>query len=125
MYYALAVLAAIVALALIVLYVVRQQTGLVRRHNEVHRELESDGTPTLEYDVPTGEDPVVILAALEQAGCTASVEPHHPHQRVLIAYTGDREAAKARIRPVIESAGVTAPSDHPPIHTRAVRFTDE
>jgi hypothetical protein len=124
MYYAFAVLAAIVVVGLVVLYVVREQTGFFRRRSEVHRELESDRTPTLEYDVPTGQDPTVILAALELAGHTATVEPRHPHQRVLIAYTGDREAARARIRPVIESAAVTTPDDGAPVPT-VVRFRDE
>jgi uncharacterized membrane protein YcjF (UPF0283 family) len=124
MYYAFAVLAAIIVLALIVLYVVREQAGLVRRHNEVHRELQSDHTPTLEYDVPTGQDPVVVLAALEQAGYTATVETHHPHQRVLIDCAGDRDAERARVRAVIESADVTAPDDGAPV-ARAVRFRDE
>ena len=124
MYFAFAVFAAIVVLGLIVLYVVREQTGFFRRRSQVHRVLESERTPTLEYDVPTGQDPTVVLAALELAGHTATVEPRHPHQRVLIAYTGDREAAKARIRPVIESTGSTTPDDGAPVPA-AVRFRDE
>jgi len=38
MYYAFAVFAAVLALALIVLYVARQQTGLIRRRQEVYSE---------------------------------------------------------------------------------------
>jgi hypothetical protein len=125
MIYAIVVLAAIVALALAVLYVVRQQSEFFVRRREVDRELESDHSAALEYDVPTGEDPAVILTALELAGYTATVETRHPHQRVLIAYTGDREAARDRIRPVIERAGVATPHEHAPVHTRTVRFADE
>jgi hypothetical protein len=125
MYYAFAVLAALIVIGLVVMYVVREQTGFFRTRSRVHEELESDHTPTLGYDVPTGEDPTVILAALELAGYTATVEPRHPFQRVLVAYTGDRDAARDRIRPVIETAGVTTPHDHRPVHTRTVRFTDE
>lgn len=124
MSYAFAVLAAIVVLALIVLYVVREQTGFFRRHNEQHRELQSGSTPTLEYDVPTGQDPVVILAALEQAGYPATVEPRHAHQRVLIECAGDPDAERERVRSVIESADVTAPDDGAPV-AGVVRFRDE
>lgn len=124
MYFAFAVLAAIIVLGLIVLYVVREQTGFFRQRSETRRELESDRTPTLEYDVPTGQDPTVIMAALEQAGFTSTVDPQHAHQRMLIAYTGDREAARTRIRPVIESASVTTPDDGAPVPT-VVRFRDE
>jgi hypothetical protein len=125
MYYAFAVLAALIVIGVVVVYVLRNQTGFVQRRVQVDEELESDTTPTLAYDVPTGEDPTVILAALELAGYTATVEPRHPFQRVLIAYVGDRDAARERIRPVIESAGVSTAHDHAPVHTRTVRFTDE
>lgn len=125
MYYAFPVIAALIVIGLVVVHVLRKQTGFVRTRSRIHDQLESDRTPTLAYDVPTGEDPAVILAALELAGYTATVEPRHPFQRVLVAYTGDRDAARDRIRPVIETAGVTTPHDHRPVHTRTVRFADE
>lgn len=124
MYYAAAVVAAILALLLITLYVLRQQGSFVRRHNEVHRELQSETTPTLEYDVPTGQDPVVILAALDRAGYTATVDPKHAHQRVLVGCPAGIDGERERVRSVIESASVTTPEDGVPMRTD-VRFRDE
>lgn len=125
MYYAFAVVAAVIALALITFYVVRQQTGFLRRREEIDHELHSERVPTLEYAVPTGQDPAVVLAALEQAGYTATTDTTtHPHQTVLIACPGGVEGERARVRSVIESANVTTPDDGAPVD-RVVRFRDE
>ena len=124
MYYAFAVVAAIVALLLITLYVLREQTGFLRRHEQVDQELHSDRTPTLAYEVPVGQDPTVVLAALGQAGYTATSDNTHPRQTVLIACPGGIEGERARVRAVIESAGVTAPDDGVPVPVE-VRFRDE
>ena len=124
MYYAFAVVAAIVALLLITLYVLREQTGFLRRHEQVDQELHSDRTPTLAYEVPVGQDPTVVLAALGQAGYTAASDNTHPRQTVLIACPGGIEGERARVRAVIESAGVTAPDDGVPVPVE-VRFRDE
>jgi hypothetical protein len=124
MYYAFAVFAAIIALGLITLYVLRQQTGFVRRHQRIDEELHSPDTPTLVYEVPVGQDPTVILAALERAGYTATSDATHPRQTVLIACPGGIEGERARVRSVIESASVTAPDDGVPLATD-VRFRDE
>src|SRR5690349_19377519 len=64
----LATVIAFVAIAWFVLYVVRQE---VAKRERVSAELNSPATPTLEYAVPTGQDPTVIVAALERAGYTA------------------------------------------------------
>jgi hypothetical protein len=111
----------IVALAGIVLYVIRQQ---VAERERVARELHDDRTPTLEYDVPTGQGPVVILTALERAGFTATVDPNHVHQRVLVACPRGLDEDRARVRSVIESASVTTPQDGIPVEAD-VRFRDE
>ncbi|HEX2892556.1 MAG TPA: hypothetical protein VHO29_00960 [Marmoricola sp.] len=124
MYYAFAVLAAILALALITLYVLREQTGFLQRRERVDRELHSDRTPTLGYEVPVGQDPTVVLAALERAGYTATTDNTHPRQTVLIACPGGIEGERRRVREVIESAGVTTPDDGAPAPVE-VRFLDE
>lgn len=124
MYYAFAVLAAILAVALITLYVLREQTGFLRRRERVDRELHSDRTATLGYEVPVGQDPTVVLAALERAGYTATTDNTHPRQTVLIACPGGIEGERRRVREVIESAGITTPDDGAPVPVE-VRFLDE
>ena len=124
MYYAFAVLAAILALAVITLYVVREQTGFLRRHEQVDEELHSDRTPTLVYEVPVGQDPTVILAALQRTGYDATSDATHPRQTVLVGCPGGIEGERERVRAVIESASVTAPDDGVPV-AAPVRFSDE
>jgi hypothetical protein len=125
MYYAFAVFAAVLALALIVLYVARQQTGFLHRHEEVDRALHSDIVPTLAYEVPLGQDPAVVLAALERAGYeTTSDVTTHPRQTVLIGCPGGIEGEREQVRAIIASAGVTTPQDGVPVEAE-VRFRDE
>lgn len=112
---------AFVAIAWIVLYIVRQE---VAKRERVSAELNSPATPTLEYAVPTGQDPTAIIAALERAGHTATADPHHAHQRLLIACPGGVDGEREQVRSVIASASVTAPQDGVPVEAD-VRFRDE
>jgi len=112
---------AILVLGLIVLYVVREQ---VKHREQVDAELSDPRTSTLEYVVPTGQDPAVILAPLEQAGYTATVDPSGAHQIVMVHCPAGRDRERARVRSLIESANVTAPQDGVPISVD-VRFRDE
>ena len=54
-------LVALVAIGALVLWILREQS---LDRERVEAELHLPDTPTLEYVVPTGEDPVVVLAAL-------------------------------------------------------------
>ena len=117
----LATVIAIAALIWIAVYVFREQAS---RSIKVSEELNDDRTPTLEYAVPTGQDPAVILAALESAGYTATADPHHAHQRVLVACPDGVDQQRSQVRSVIESASVTAMDDGVPIQPD-VRFRDE
>lgn len=92
--------------------------------DRVDAELHDAGTPTLEYVVPTGEDPVIVLAALERAGYTACVDSHGTHQLVLVKCPAGPESSRAAVRGVIESAWVTTPKVDVRPHG-AVRFADE
>ena len=112
---------AVLALALVVLYVLREQ---VRRRQAVDEVVEDERTPTLEYEVPTGQDPSVILAALTQAGYTAAVDTSGAHQVVSVVCRAGVDRERARVRSVIESANVTAPDDGVPLAVD-VRFRDE
>lgn len=111
----------VVVLVLVVLYVLREH---VRQRQHVDEVLEDVRTPTLEYAVPTGQDPAVILAALHQAGYTATVDPNGAHQVVMIACPAGLDRERAHVRAVLESANVTAPDDGAPLDV-AVRFRDE
>lgn len=90
----------------------------------VEAELHDASTPTLEYVVPTGEDPVVVVAALERAGYTVGVDSSGSHQVVLVKCPDSPDQSRAKVREVIANAGVTTPK----VETRpraGVRFSDE
>jgi hypothetical protein len=118
---AIVIVLALVALAAIVLYVVRQQA---RQRERIDEELGARRSFTLEYAVPAGQDPTVILAALTRSGYTATVDPRRAHQHVLVACPAGADRERARVRATIESASVTAPEDGVP-PAAEVRFVDE
>ena len=90
----------------------------------IEAQLHDASTPTLQYVVPTGEDPVVVVAALERAGYTVGVDSSGAHQVVLVGCPDGPEASRAKVREVIANAGVTAPKVE--AHPRTgVRFSDE
>jgi len=120
--FVLIVVVAVVAAALF--FFTGRGTGFARRHNEVHEELHEARTPTLEYAVPVGQDPTVVLAALQEAGFTATSDPTHPHQTVLVECPAGVDAQREGVRRVIESAGVTTPQDGARV-PRRVQFRDE
>jgi hypothetical protein len=99
-----------------VLYLLRDQS---LDRERVEAELHDPRTATLEYSVPTGQDPVAILAALERAGFTAGVDPHHAHQVVLVKCPEGREHARGTVRELIGSSLQAAP------HRVEVHFRDE
>lgn len=121
MVYAILIVLVLLVLAGAGMYVLRQH---VRERQRVDEVLEDDRTPTLEYAVPTGQDPAVLLAALHRADYTATVDPSGGHQVVLVACPAGVEAERERVRSVIESANVTAPDDGVPLDV-VVRFLDE
>jgi hypothetical protein len=116
-----ATLLAIAALIWIVVYVVREET--VKR-GRVEHELRDEQTPTLEYLVPTGQDPAVILAALQSEGYMATVDPHHTEQLLLISCPAGLDRERARVRSIIAAADVTTLDDGGPVDVD-VRFRDE
>lgn len=112
---------AIVALIWIVVYVVREEAA---KRGHIEHELREEQTPTLEYSVPTGQDPAVILAALQSEGYTASVDPHHSEQLLLISCPAGLDRDRARVRSIIAAADVTSLDDGGPVDVD-VRFRDE
>ena len=117
----IATVLAIVALIWIALYIVREQA---RRHVAASDELHDARTPTLEYEVPAGVDVAVVLAAVEQAGYTATVETLHGDRTLLVKCPQGIEAERDRIRSVIENAG-SASFDHQVPTPTDVHFRDE
>jgi hypothetical protein len=112
-------LVALVALTALVMYVLRQQS--IDRER-IESELHDTRTPTLEYSVPTGQDPVTILAALERAGYTAGVDSHGAHQVVMVKCADGPERDRSKVRSIIEATHV-GPED---VAMRTVvRFRDE
>jgi len=100
------ILVALVALGALAMYVLRQQS--IERE-QVEAELHDSSTPTLEYSVPNGQDPVHILAALERAGFTAGVDSHGAHQIVMVKCPDGPDRARARVRSLIESVSDGSP----------------
>lgn len=94
------ILVALVALGALAMYVLRQQS--IERER-VEEELHDSRTPTLEYSVPTGQDPVHILAALERAGYMVGVDSHGAHQVVMVKCPDGPDRARAKVRSLIES----------------------
>jgi hypothetical protein len=121
MIFSVVLVLALIALGAIVLYVARQQ---MRQRQRIDEELGSPRIAILEYAVPTGQDPTVILAALEQSGYIATVDLRGAHQHVLIACPVGIERERAHVRATIESASVTAPEDGVP-PAADVQFVDE
>jgi hypothetical protein len=125
MYYVFAFVAAVVIIGIALALWTGRLGGFVRRQNRIHEELNSPQTPTLEYVVPTGQDPAVVLAALEGAGFTATNRRTPSDQRVLVACPEGLDRQRARVRAVIASAATTTTQqDGVPVQTD-VRFTDE
>lgn len=86
---------------------------------------EADGTvPTLDYEVPEGQDPAVIMVALRQEGYEATVEPSGRHPHVLVPCPSGTERERAHVRAVVQGASVSALDDGVPLE-QEVRFADE
>lgn len=92
------ILVSLLGLGAVASYLLREQS--LARENVEH-ELHDPHTPTLEYSVPTGQDPAVILAALERAGFTAGVDPHGAHQVVMVKCPDGPEQVRSEVRALI------------------------
>jgi hypothetical protein len=119
-FWILAFVALVVVAAVVVTFV--KNESLTRERIEA--ELHDPRTPTLEYVVPTGEDPAVVIAALERAGYTAGVDSRGTHQIVLVKCPDGTEPSRTVVRSVIATAGTTTPRREVPA-PRDVRFRDE
>ncbi len=114
--------AVLVVVLLFVGWLVRAGWKRARLDEDRHRILEVGALPTLEYVVPDGQDPIVVIAALKHAGLETTRDSDAGEQRLLIACT--EGVSRERVRAAIETADRTAIQDGAPMH-RQVRFADE
>jgi hypothetical protein len=89
--------------------------------------LQNADRPTLRYEVPSGQDPALVLAGLRQAGYDASPdsEPGPSSPIVIIGATGgapDREAVRSTLAD-LDGTNIV-PEESGSVHT-PVRFVDE
>lgn len=115
---AVSLIPVLVILAIVVV-VVAGAVVLARRQNRGVEDLTDPAAPTLRYEVPEGQDPVAVVAALHEAGYDAVAEGQH----VAVRGGEDPERERAHVRAVIESAPVNMDSGVVP--DRRVRFEDE
>jgi hypothetical protein len=90
---------------------------------EAERQIPDD-VPALEYLVPAGQDPVVVLTALGKEGYTASAD-HTQRQLLRIACPLGTDKERPRVRSVIGSVHTTALDTGMPMDPGPVRFVDE
>ena len=113
----IAVLAVLVWVALYL--VVPWARGEARQRREL---VEAD--ESLIYEVPEGQDPAAVVAALRHDGLDATEVIRHGRQRVVISGPSDREDLRPRARAVIaEKATWNLEGD--PAGDHRVRFVDE
>ncbi|HEX2175443.1 MAG TPA: hypothetical protein VHG70_06000 [Nocardioidaceae bacterium] len=79
---------------------------------------------TLEYHVPDGQDPTVVMSALEQQGYTTALDEVRAEKHLVIACPHGREQDRARIRTVIDEADQTS-IEGPDVGLGKVVFEDE
>ncbi len=78
-------------------------------------------TPTVSYAVPNGQDPAVLMAALETEGFTAVCDTSGGMDTVVVE-CGEQE--RGRVRAVIEQVD-RAGFNGPELHVGHVSFEDE
>lgn len=93
-------------------------------HSRQADELAEPGEPTLDYLVPEGQDPVVLLTALSADGYTATTDPTNANL-IHIACPSGRDRERARARATIQSVHTTAIDHGAPFDPDQVRFVDE
>ena len=96
----------------------------LREVEKTDERLHSPGAQTLNYIVPEGQDPTILVTALHHAGYEVVADPAGGEQRLLIGCPGGREADRAAIRAVIEHVQTTG-IDGVGLRVDHARFEDE
>lgn len=121
-FFALVVLAAILAALGLAALAGERTRAHSRRDEALH-----DTLGTLDYAVPEGQDPSVLLAALGDEGYRATVDVRSADQHVLIECPGGTDRERPHVREVLAHADRSAMEDGGPVPGTGpeIRFADE
>jgi hypothetical protein len=113
----------VAVLAIVVLVAVYVVVPWTRREARQRQEI-IDADESLVYEVPEGQDPTTIVAALRLEGLDATEVMRHGRQRVVISGPPERDDLRPRARAVIaEKADLNLEGD--PAANRKITFVDE
>jgi hypothetical protein len=94
-----------------------------RERAAAHEELAGPAS-TLDYEVPAGQDPALLVAALREEGYEAAPDPHRTNLLHIECPSGpDRE--RSRVRATLGAVRSTAIDAGAPMDPGPVRFVDE
>lgn len=110
---------------LVVLGFVFGRSGRSLAAQAQHADHLSDEVDTLDYVVPEGQDPAVVVAALSVNGFDAAPGHEGGRQLVHINCGPDNASAREQAREVIAGIGTTSLDAGVPIDNTPVRFADE
>ena len=114
----------IALLAILVLLGIFVVVPWMRGESRRQARLTEPGQQHVVYEVPEGQDPAAIIAALRQDGLEATEVMRQGRQRVVISCPGSPGKVRSRARSVIErEADLNLEGD--PAPTRKVTFADE
>jgi hypothetical protein len=117
-------LMAIALLAIIVLVAIYVVVPWARRQERERKRITDSHHESLVYEVPEGQDPAAIVAALRNDGLEATEVLRHGRQRVVIACPEGRADLRPRARALIANeADLNFEGD--PAKNRDVTFVDE
>jgi hypothetical protein len=102
--------------------------AMLRRRREVVADqaetLERPDTDTLTYTLPPGQDPALVVSALQRDGFTALSPVTGGRPQVVIECPQGRDHSREQARRVLESISTTG-FEGEPMDTDGVRFDDE
>ncbi len=116
-----AILVGIIILAIVGFIVVTRMMIKVAKRGDT---VEDSRVESLYYDIPTGQDPVVLVSAMTDAGYEASADNQDGVIRLVVNTPAGRDRDRAHVRQVIASAAKTS-VEGPEFEPGKVLFTDE
>jgi hypothetical protein len=119
-----ALLIPIIAVAVIVVFAFVAGRRWLGQRQRVADDLAAPSTATIDYRVPPGQDPVVLLTALSAEGFTATTSPADA-TLIRVACPAGPDRYRAQVRAVIASVDTTAIDSGATFDVEDVRFTDE
>lgn len=95
------------------------------RQGRIEEELADPSSPTLDYVVPEGQDPAVVMTALAREGYRTAMDPHSAGHVLHIGTRAGKDRERAHVRATIAAARATSLGAGGPRDSRPVRFLDE